>query len=73
MLRPDIAARNANFIGSATDERGRDAARGSRPCATTRASTRAQNCREKLQPLRARSQAQSREENRIWARFKTGQ
>ena len=29
--------------------------------------------RERLQPLRARSQAQSREENRIWARFRTGE
>jgi hypothetical protein len=28
--------------------------------------------RDRLQPLRARSQAQSREENRIWARFRTG-
>jgi putrescine transport system substrate-binding protein len=29
--------------------------------------------RERLQPLRARSQAQSREENRIWARFRAGE
>lgn len=72
MLRPDIAARNANFIGSATvnaaatplvDPRLRDDP-GVYP---------GPELLGRLQPLRARSQAQSREENRIWSRFKTGQ
>jgi len=72
MLRPDIAARNANHIGCA-----------SMNAAATRLMDPA--LREdpgihpgpeqlaRLQSLRARSQAQSREENRIWSRFKTGQ
>lgn len=72
MLRPDIAARNANFIGSATMNAAAvplvDASLRDDPGVYPGA-----ELREKLQPLRARSQAQSREENRIWARFKTGQ
>ncbi len=72
MLRPDIAARNANHIGSA-----------SMNAAATRLLDPAlrddpgiypsPEQLQKLQSLRARSQAQSREENRIWSRFKTGQ
>jgi putrescine transport system substrate-binding protein len=71
MLRPDIAARNANFIGSAS----MNAAATPLVDATLRDDPGvypAAELRERLQPLRARSQAQSREENRIWARFKTG-
>jgi len=72
MLRPDIAARNANFIGSATLNAAAvplvDASLRDDPGVYPGA-----ELRQKLQPLRARSQAQSREENRIWARFKTGQ
>ena len=72
MLRPDIAARNANFIGSATMNAAAtpllDASLRDDPGVYPGAALR-----DKLQPLRARSQAQSREENRIWARFKTGQ
>jgi putrescine transport system substrate-binding protein len=71
MLRPDIAARNANFIGSATMNAAAvplvDASLREDPGVYPDAELRA-----KLQPLRARSQAQSRDENRIWARFKTG-
>ena len=72
MLRPDIAARNANHIGCAS---------------MNAAATRLLDPElrddpgiypgpeqfSRLQSLRARSQAQSREENRIWSRFKTGQ
>jgi len=72
MLRPDIAARNANFIGSATMNAAAtplvDASLRDDPAVYPRP-----ELRERLQPLRARSQEQSREENRIWARFKTGQ
>jgi putrescine transport system substrate-binding protein len=72
MLRPDIAARNASYIGSASmnaaatplvDPSLRDDP-GVYPPAELRG---------RLQPVRARSQARSRAENRIWARFKTGQ
>jgi putrescine transport system substrate-binding protein len=72
MLRPDIAARNASYIGSASMNAAAtplvDAALRDDPGVYPGAALR-----ERLQPLRARSQAQSREENRIWARFKTGQ
>ena len=72
MLRPDIAARNANFIGSATMNAAAtplvDASLRDDPAVYPHP-----ELRERLQPLRARSQEQSREENRIWARFKTGQ
>jgi putrescine transport system substrate-binding protein len=72
MLRPDIAARNANFIGSATMNAAAtplvDAALRDDPAVYPGPALR-----ERLQPLRARSQEQSREENRIWARFRTGQ
>jgi putrescine transport system substrate-binding protein len=72
MLRPDIAARNANHIGSAS----MNAAATPMVDATMRDDPGiypgpAQF--EQLQSLRARSQAQSREENRIWSRFRTGQ
>jgi putrescine transport system substrate-binding protein len=72
MLRPDIAARNASYIGSASMN----------AAATPLVDARLREdpgvyppaeLRERLQPLRARSQVQSREENRIWARFKTGE
>jgi putrescine transport system substrate-binding protein len=72
MLRPDIAARNANFIGTATTNAAAlplvDAVLRDDPGIYPPA-----ELRERLQPLRARSQAQSREENRIWARFRTGE
>ena len=72
MLRPDIAARNANFIGSASMNAAAtplvDASLRDDPGVYPPA-----ELRERLQPLRARSQAQSREENRIWARFRTGE
>lgn len=72
MLRPDIAARNATFIGSASMNAAAtplvDASLRDDPGVYPPA-----ELRERLQPLRARSQAQSREENRIWARFRTGE
>jgi putrescine transport system substrate-binding protein len=72
MLRPDIAARNANHIGSASMNAAAtpmvDAAMRDDPGVYPSPEQLA-----KLQSLRARSQAQSREENRIWSRFKTGQ
>lgn len=72
MLRPDVAARNANYIGSASMNAAAtplvDASLRDDPGIYPPA-----ELRERLQPLRARSQAQSREENRIWVRFKTGQ
>jgi len=72
MLRPDIAARNANFIGSASMNAAAtplvDAWLRDDPGVYPPA-----ELRERLQPLRARSQAQSREENRVWARFRTGE
>jgi putrescine transport system substrate-binding protein len=71
MLRPDIAARNANFIGSAS----MNAAATALVDATLRDDPGVYPdpaIRDKLQPLRARSQQQSRDENRIWARFRTG-
>jgi len=72
MLRPEVAARNANFIGSASmnaaatplvDPSLRDDP-GIYPGPELRA---------RLQPLRARSQERSREENRIWTRFRAGE
>lgn len=72
MLRPDIAARNANFIGSASMNAAAtplvDASLRDDPGVYPGPELRA-----RLQPLRARSQAQSREENRIWSRFRTGE
>jgi putrescine transport system substrate-binding protein len=71
MLRPDIAARNASYIGSASMNAAAtplvDASLRDDPGVYPPA-----ELRDRLQPLRARSQAQSREENRIWARFRTG-
>jgi putrescine transport system substrate-binding protein len=72
MLRPDIAARNASYIGSAS----MNAAATPLVVASLRDDPGvypSAEMRERLQPLRARSQAQSREENRIWARFRTGE
>jgi putrescine transport system substrate-binding protein len=72
MLRPDIAARNASFIGSASMNAAAtplvDAELRDDPGVYP-----APALRERLQPLRARSLEQSREENRIWARFRTGE
>jgi putrescine transport system substrate-binding protein len=72
MLRPDIAARNANFIGSASMNAAAtplvDAALRDDPGVYPD-----EAIRDKLQPLRARSQVQSRDENRVWVRFRTGQ
>ena len=71
LLRPDIAARNANFIGSATMNAAAmplvDAALRDDPGIYPGPEVIA-----RLQPLRARTQEQSREENRIWTRFRTG-
>jgi putrescine transport system substrate-binding protein len=71
MLRPDIAARNASYIGSASMNAAAtplvDASLRDDPGVYPPAELRA-----RLQPLRARSQAQSREENRVWARFRSG-
>lgn len=72
MLRPDIAARNASYIGSAS----MNAAATPLVAASLRDDPGVYppaGLRDRLQPLRARSQAQSREENRIWARFRTGE
>jgi putrescine transport system substrate-binding protein len=72
LLRPEIAARNSNFIGSATMNAAAlpfvDAALRDDPAVYPGPALR-----ERLQPLRARTQAQSRDENRIWARFRTGE
>jgi len=72
MLRPDIAARNASYIGSASMNAAAtplvDASLRDDPGVYPPAELRA-----RLQPLRARSQAQSREENRVWARFRSGE
>lgn len=72
MLRPDIAARNANYIGSATMNAAAtplvEAAMRDDPGIYPGPDGLA-----RLQPLRARTQEQSRAENRIWTRFKTGE
>jgi putrescine transport system substrate-binding protein len=72
LLRPEIAARNSNFIGSATMNAMAlpfvDADLRDDPAVYPGPALRA-----RLQPLRARTQAQSRDENRIWARFRTGE
>jgi putrescine transport system substrate-binding protein len=72
MLRPDIAARNASYIGSASMNAAAtplvDASLRDDPGVYPPA-----ELRDRLQPLRARSQEQSREENRIWARFRTAE
>jgi len=71
MLRPEVAARNADFIGSASMNAAAtplvDAALRDDPGVYPGPELRA-----RLQPLRARTQERSREENRIWVRFKTG-
>jgi len=71
MLRPEIAARNANFTGTATINAAAtplvDAALRDDPGVYPSAAVR-----ERLQPLRSRSQERSRDENRIWLRFQTG-
>ena len=72
MLRPEVAARNADFIGSAS----MNAAATPLVDASLRDDPGiypGPELRRRLQPLRARSQEHSREENRIWTRFKTGQ
>jgi putrescine transport system substrate-binding protein len=72
MLRPEVAARNANFIGSASMN--------AAATPLVEASLRddpgiypGPELRARLQPLRARSQERSREENRIWTRFRAGE
>jgi putrescine transport system substrate-binding protein len=71
MLRPDVAARNANFIGSATMNAAAtplvEAALRDDPGIYPGPEVLA-----RLEPLRARTQEHSREENRIWTRFRTG-
>jgi putrescine transport system substrate-binding protein len=72
MLRPDLAARNANHIGSASMNAAAtplvDPALRDDPGVYP-----SPQQFEQLQSLRARTQQQSRDENRIWSRFKTGQ
>jgi putrescine transport system substrate-binding protein len=71
MLRPEIAARNAEYTGSASMNAAAlpllSPAMRADPGVYPDAAMF-----ERLTPLRARSQAQSREENRIWTRFRTG-
>jgi putrescine transport system substrate-binding protein len=71
MLRPEIAARNAEYTGSASMNAAAlpllSPAMRADPGVYPDAAMM-----ERLTPLRARSQAQSREENRIWTRFRTG-
>ena len=71
MLRPDVAARNANFIGSATMNAAAvplvDAALRDDPGIYPGPEVLA-----RLKPLRARTPEQSRDETRVWTRFRTG-
>jgi putrescine transport system substrate-binding protein len=72
LMHADVAARNANFIGGATANAAAmpmiDVALRSDPNIYPTAEIRA-----KLVSLRARTQEESRAENRLWTRFRTGQ
>ena len=72
LMHPDVAARNANYVGSATANSAAmpmiDEALRSDPNIYPTAEMRA-----KLVSLRTRTQDESRSENRVWARFRTGQ
>jgi len=71
LMHPDVAARNANYVGSATANSAAmpmiDEAFRSDPNIYPAAEMRA-----KLVPLRTRTQDESRSENRVWTRFRTG-
>lgn len=71
LLPPEIAARNANYIGSSTVNRAAlpqvDPALRDDPMLYPDAEVRA-----RLQPLHARPPAQIRTENELWTRFQTG-
>ena len=71
LLLPDIAARNANYIGSSTVNRAAlpqvDPALRDDPMLYPNAEVRA-----RLQLLHARPPAQIRTENELWTRFQTG-
>jgi len=72
LMRPDVAARNANYIGGATANAAAmpmiDEALRSDPNIYPTPEMRA-----KLVPLRMRTEDESRAENRVWTRFRTGQ
>ena len=71
LMHPDVAARNANYVGSATANSAAmpmiDEAFRLDPNIYPTA-----EMREKLVPLRTRTQDESRSENRVWTRFRTG-
>ena len=72
LMRPEVAARNANYIGGATANAAAmpmiDEALRSDPNVYPTPEMRA-----KLVPLRMRTEEESRAENRVWTRFRTGQ
>lgn len=72
LMHADVAARNANFIGGPTANAAAmpmiDVTLRSDPNIYPTAEMRA-----KLVSLRARTQEESRAENRLWTRFRTGQ
>lgn len=71
-MRPAVAARNANYIGGATANAAAmpmiDEALRSDPNIYPTPEMRA-----KFVPLRMRTEDESRAENRVWTRFRTGQ
>jgi len=72
LMHPDVAARNANYVGSATANSAAmpmiDEALRSDPNIYPTA-----DMRVKLVSLRTRTQDESRAENRVWTKFRTGQ
>jgi putrescine transport system substrate-binding protein len=72
LMQADVAARNANFIGTPSANSAAlpmiDEALRTDPNVYPTAEVRA-----KLVSLRARTQEESRLENRVWTRFRTGQ
>ena len=71
LMRPEIAAQNANFVGGATVNAAAlpliDESLRTDPALYPTAEVRA-----RLQPLHARTQDQSRDENSLWTAFQTG-
>ncbi len=71
VMRPDVAARNANYVGGATANSAAmpmvDEVLRSDPNTYPNA-----EMREKLVPLRTRTEDESRAENRVWTKFRTG-
>jgi len=71
LMRPEIAAKNANFVGGATVNAAAlpliDESLRTDPALYPTAEVRA-----RLQPLHARTQDQSRDENSLWTAFQTG-